>query len=335
MSTTTGWISAGERGSLLAMRFAVWCYRLFGRRLIAFCILPLVSYFFLTDRKGRRASHRYLRRLYALPEGRQALGHPPRLWDCFLHYREFALNILDRLGFWCGDDGQFKIIIHGREHFTRLLGEKRGAILLSAHLGSFDALRVLARKAGMPVKVLMFTQNAQKINRIFNELSPEMETRVINLDPGSIRSVFDIKACVERGEFVALLGDRVGVGEHKRISRVPFLGAMAPFPQGPFLLASTLQCAVVLMIGLRVNNGTYEAFAEPLADRVVLPRMRRDKTLDELVGNYAKRLEEYCFKAPYQWFNFYDFWGDDAKADSGQASFDSLAWGSAAGERDG
>jgi len=335
MRTGAGWISAGERGSLLAMRFAVWCYRLFGRRLIAFFILPLVSYFFLTDRKGRHASYRYLKRLYALPEGRQALGHPPRTWDCFLHYREFGLNILDRLVLWSGEGDQFEIIVHGREHFARLIEEKRGAILLGAHVGSFDALRVLAQKAGMPVKVVMFTQQAQKINRIFNELSPEMEMRVINLDPGSIQSVFDIKACVERGEFVALLGDRVGIGEHKRISWVPFLGAMAPFPRGPFLLASALQCAVVLMIGLRVNNTTYEAFAEPLADRVVLPRTTRDKTLDELVGNYAKRLEGYCFKAPYQWFNFYDFWGDDAGADSGRASFDSLAWSSAAGERDG
>lgn len=335
MRTSTGWISAGERGSLLAMRFAVWCYRLFGRRLIAFCILPLVSYFFLTDRKGRRASSRYLRRLYALPEGRQALGHPPRVWDCFLHYREFALNILDRLGFWRGDDGQFKIIIHGREHFTRLLGEKRGAILLSAHLGSFDALRVLARKAGMPVKVVMFTQHAQKINRIFNELSPEMKMRVINLDPGSIQSIFDIKAAVERGEFVALLGDRVGFGEWKRISSVRFLGGMAAFPQGPFILASVLQCPVILMIGLRVNRMTYETFAELLTERVLLPRARRAAALDELVGAYAKRLEAYCMRAPYQWFNFYDFWGDDAEADSDQASFDSLAWGSAEGERDG
>ena len=335
MRAATGWISSGERGSLLAMRFAVWCYRLFGRRLIAFFILPLVSYFFLTDRKGRRASYRYLRRLYALPEGRQALGHPPRMWDCFLHYREFALNILDRLGFWGGNADEFEIRFRGREHFTRLLEDKRGAILLGAHIGSFDALRVLARKGGLVVNVVMFTRHAQMINRIFNEINPDTELRVINLDLTSIQSVFDIKACVERGEFVALLGDRVGIGEHKRISWVPFLGAMAPFPQGPFILASVLQCPVILMIGLRVNSMTYETFAELLTERVVLPRARRAEALDEVVGAYAKRLEKYCVRAPYQWFNFYDFWGDDAGADSGRASFDSLAWGSAAGERDG
>lgn len=335
MRPSSAWSAAGERGSLLAMRLAVWCYRLFGRRVIAFCMLPLVSYFFLTDRRRRRASYRYLERLYALAEGRQALGHPPRVWDCFLHYREFALNILDRCGFWRGDDGQFEISVHGGEQFARLVEEKRGAILLSAHLGSFDALRLLARRARIPINVVMFTQHARKINRIFDELSPEMKMRVINLDPGSIESIFDIKAAVEGGEFVALLGDRVGVGEGKRISSVQFLGGMAAFPQGPFILASVLQCPVVLVIGLRVGSMTYETFAELLTERVVLPRDRRAAALDELVGAYAKRLEAYCVRAPYQWFNFYDFWGDDVEVDSERTSFDPVAWGAAKGGRDG
>ena len=331
---TTGWVFAPERGSLLGMRIAVWCHRLFGRRAIASFILPLVGYFFLTDRTGRQASYRYLRRVYASPRGRAALGHDPGVWDCFLHYREFALTILDRLCFWRGDGHQFEIIFHGQELFAGLIKERRGAILLGAHIGSFDALRVLAGKAGMAVNVLMFTRHAQKINAIFNELNPEMKLRVINLDVTSIQSVFDVRACVERGEFVALLGDRVGIGEQRRISSIPFLGAMAPFHQGPFILASVLGCPVILMIGLRVDKTTYEAFAELLAERVVLPRDRQAEALDEYVKTYAKRLEEYCFKAPYQWFNFYDFWGDETGAERDSVSAEPLARGPAGGGRD-
>ena len=48
---------------------------------------------------------------------------------------------------------------------------------------------------------------------------------MIQLDPSSINSGFAIKACVDRGEFVALLGDRIGIGDERRTGRREFLGA--------------------------------------------------------------------------------------------------------------
>ncbi len=308
------WATVGERGSLTGMRITAWFYRLFGPQLASLFILPIVSYFFLTDRRGRRASRRYLERLYARPDGRAALGHRPAVRDSFRHYREFAVAILDRVGFWSGRADGFEIRFHGREHFTRLIEDKRGAILLGAHLGSFDALRALAERWNIAVNILMSTRHAPRINRILRELSPRATARVIEVDPTSSRSVFELKACLERGEFVAVLGDRAGDGPRSRTVQVDFLGGRAAFPPGPFVLASRLDCPVLLMIGIRVGPAAYEVFAEPFADRVVLPRAERGARLRELVEAYARRLETYCVKAPYQWFNFYDFWGDEADA---------------------
>ena len=105
------------------------------------------------------------------------------------------------------------------------------------------------------------------------------------------------------------LGDRAGLGGDARVSWVPFLGRPAAFPHGPFLLAAALRCPVLLMIGLRVSATTYEVFVEPLAHDVALAGPDRARRLDELVGSYVRRIEEYCLRAPYQWFNFYDVWG--------------------------
>ena len=300
-----------ERGSVAGMRLTVWFYRLCGRRLATLFILPIVAYFFLTDRRGRRASQRYLDRIHRWAGARSAFTHRPGAWDSFRHYREFALTTLDRVGFWSDRAGNFKITFHGREHFTSLIEEKRGAILLGAHLGSFDALRVLAERWDLTVNVLMSTRHAPRINRILRELSPGATLRVIEVDPTSSRSVFELKACLERGEFVAVLGDRVGPGPRTRTIEVDFLGSRAAFPPGPFVLASRLDCPVLLMIGVRVGPAAYEVFAEPFAERVVLPRAERNARLGLLVEAYARRLETYCLKAPYQWFNFYDFWGED------------------------
>jgi predicted LPLAT superfamily acyltransferase len=231
----------------------------------------------------------------------------------FRHYHEFALTTLDRVGFCSGRADDFAIRFHGREHFASLAGEGRGAIVLGAHLGSFDALRALADRSVIIVNFLMSTGHAPRINRVLQELSPRTRARVIEVDPASSRSVFEIKACLERGEFVALLGDRVGSGPRARTIEADFLGRPARFPPGPFVLATRLDCPVLLMIGLRVGPGAYEIFAEPLADRVELAAADRGARLREVVQAYACRLEAYCLMQPYQWFNFYDFWNEEGR----------------------
>jgi predicted LPLAT superfamily acyltransferase len=303
-----GWLGAAERGSLLGMRLILWCYQRLGRRVCGYLVLPVVAYFFVTGGAARRASRRYLEQLHRWSNGRSPLSGDPGLRDSLRHFHAFALNIIDRLAFFAGDTSDFEIIVHGQEHLDALVGAQRGALVLSAHLGSFDALRVLAHETGVAVNVVMFLRNARMINAIFRELNPELHARIIHLDPTSPRAIFDIRACVQRGELVGTLGDRAGLGGDTRVSWVPFLGRLAAFPHGPFLLAAALRCPVLLMIGLRASDTTYEVFVEPLAQDVALPVADRAGRLDELVGSYVRRIEEHCLRAPYQWFNFYDVW---------------------------
>ena len=177
------WTGVAERGSLLGMRFTVWVYRCCGRRVSGWLALAIVSYFFVTDARGRRASRRYLARLYAAPGGAAALGHPPGLRDCFRQYREFARCVLDRLAFALGEGDRFTVEVHGRDALVALHATGRGAVLLGAHLGNFDALRALARRDGVVVNVVMFTRHAERINGLLRRLDPSAEVRVLEMDP--------------------------------------------------------------------------------------------------------------------------------------------------------
>lgn len=304
------WGRIAERGSIWGIRFTAACYRVLGRRATLPLVYAVVTYFFLTDAPGRRASLAYLRRVHAAPEGRRAVPRPPGLRESFRHYRTFALAIVDRLAIWFGRGDEFEFESHGLDYVDGLADQGRGALLLGAHLGSFDALRLLARRAGRTVHVLMFTANAERISRVLREFAPEIEDQVISVDPSSVHSVFAIRERLRRGEHVAILADRIGIGDHDRALRIPFLGGFAELPQAPVLLAGLLGCPLVAIVALREGPWRYRVHLDRLAERVELPREDRTAAVAELLTSYARRLEHHCLVSPYQWFNFFDYWGD-------------------------
>jgi predicted LPLAT superfamily acyltransferase len=310
VSQGPAWSRIAERGSLLGLRLTVACYRLFGRPLSLVLVHAIVLYYFATLPRARRASRAYLRRVAARPEGAAALGRAPGTLASFLHFRAFALSIFDRIVLWLGREGDLQFEVSGTEDLWRLLRPDRGAVVVSSHLGSFDALRALAERDDMVVNVLMFTGIAPRINAILRELAPKAQIRVIEPDPRSFDTLLQIRQCIERGELVAMLGDRVEPGDRGRSCSVSFLGDPVEIPEAPYLMAGLLGCPLVFMVALRSGAGRYRVFAEILSERVELPSGEREKGVRELAAAYAGRLERYCLQAPYQWFNFFDFWNE-------------------------
>jgi predicted LPLAT superfamily acyltransferase len=313
VNESSAWSRAAERGSLLGLRITVACYRLFGRPVSLVLVHGIVSYFFLTGRSSRKSSLAYLRRVAAAPGGAAALGRAPDIWASFLQFRAFALSIFDRLALWFGHEGDLSFEVEGREHYDRLLTPTRGAIVVGSHLGSFDALRALADRDGRVVNVLMYTRHAPRINTIFEQLAPDAQVRVMQVDRNSMDTVLRIRSCIGRGELVAMLGDRVEPNDRGRTCRVSLLGGSVELPEAPYVLAGLLGCPIFFMVALREGGGRYRVFAEVLSERVPFARGERAKRVHELAEAYAGRLEHHCLSAPYQWFNFFDYWNEGAE----------------------
>jgi predicted LPLAT superfamily acyltransferase len=298
---------------LLGLRITVACYRWFGRPLSLVLVHAIVTYFFLTGRAQRRASRAYLQRVASAPDGARALGRAPNIWASFLHFRAFALSIFDRLELWFGRNRDLRFEVIGREHYDRLLSPTRGAVVVGAHLGSFDALRALAERDHRTVNVLMYTEHAPRINAVFRALSPDVQLRVIQVERDSMSTVLQIRSCIERGELVAMLGDRVEPADRGRTCAVTLLGGRIEIPEAPYLLAGLIGCPLFFMVALRADGPRYRVYAEVLAEQIDLGHGERDKRIRELAAAYAGRLEHYLLRAPYQWFNFYDVWAEEAR----------------------
>jgi predicted LPLAT superfamily acyltransferase len=73
-------------------------------------------------------------------------------------------------------------------------------------------------------------------------------------------------------------------------------------------LAALTRCPVILFFGVYRGGNRYDIYFERLADSIILDRARRREDLQHWLQRYAERLEYYVRNAPFNWFNFYDFW---------------------------
>lgn len=296
------WTVRRERGSRFAVLLLVWIARRLGRRISGLILHPVVLYYLLAAPAARAASRDYLRRV---------LEREPSWRDCYRHMHCYARTALDRLYMFGAKAGTLRITRHGYEAITRNRQRGTGAILLVAHLGSFDSLRGTGGKQNKTqFRVLMDRATGAKANAAFAAINPAMrdsaDQSIIDTSKFDVDRVLKVKQALDRGELVGLMADRYRPGE--RTTDCYFLGDLAPLPLSPWLLAGITQAPVLLAFGLYCGGGRYQLHFETFSDRLLLPRARREALAHEYAQAYAARLEYYARKAPYNWFNFYDFW---------------------------
>ena len=303
------WSRLGERGVYAGLYLMLTTYRLFGRAGFSLLLYPVVFYFYAFGRSARRASAEFLTRVKADPHYAGGLGSGPLWRQSFRHFREFGDAILDKLAAWSGRIDDDRISYENRALFDALHREGRGGLLIASHLGNMEVCRALGQlSVGLKLNVLVHTKHAPNFNRLLQGVSADSHMSLIQTTEVGPATAMQLYERVSRGEFVVIVGDRTPVMSTARISWAPFLGRPAPFPQGPYILASLLECPVQLIFCLKRQNRFHIIF-EPFTEAVSLSRRNRDMTLDCLVSRYAARLEHYCLSDPTQWFNFFDFWG--------------------------
>ncbi len=297
------WLTQRERGTVLLIHATCRLAQLVGRTLMKPLVLVIALFYRLTDRRAARASRAWLTR---------ALGRRPTFWETFRHIHTFTQVTLDRVFLVSGKGRAFRFTRDGDHHIAAQFASGRGAVLLGGHLGSFEAMRTGGEEDRVKINILGHFENARMINALLERLDPERAAKVIHIGDDPVGQMARVHDRIQAGDFVALLGDRTGLNE--RTVEATFFGAPARFPAGPFLLASLMKCPVYLTFGLYRRPNRYDLSCEPFAERLDLPRRDREAALREVVQRYAERLEHHARSAPYNWFNFYDFWQRDPGA---------------------
>jgi predicted LPLAT superfamily acyltransferase len=290
------WAVRPERGSPSAIRLGTWIALRLGRRVAHVFLYPVCLYFLLSSPAAMRGSRVYLEKVF---------GRKPRLREIYRHFLTFASCVLDRVYLLNEQENWFDISVQGEEIVRQIDADGGGCLLFGAHFGSFETARVVGRRyRDLPVSLLMYEANARKIRMALAAINPRLETEVIGL--GRLDSLILVAERLRDGHFVGVLADRNVDGRDRQ--RIPFLGAPAAFPQGPFRVAMMLHRPVVMMAGVYKGRGRYEVRFELLATAREARPADPQAWLDEIMRRYVARLEALCREAPYNWFNFYDFW---------------------------
>ncbi|MGH7796398.1 MAG: acyltransferase [Candidatus Binatia bacterium] len=299
------WAHINEFSFIAGMRLLFWLCRVFGRWPFRAVLYPVVLWYMIAKPAARAASGDYLLRM-TQPSGAgwRKLGG----FYVLRHFASFAENILDKMLLWNGWLQTDAVEYQNLELITTQLASKRGALLICCHLGNLELCRVLSKRIGdLKMTVLTHTKHAEKFNRLLARLNPESQLNLMQVTELSPATAIVLAEKIAQGEFIAIAGDRIPVSHSPRVALASFLGAPAPFPVGPYIMASLFQCPVYLLFTFR-HGRMAEIHFERFRESICLPRKDRDRALAELAGDYARRLEYFCRRAPFQWYNFYDFW---------------------------
>lgn len=271
-------------------------------------LLPVTAYFMLRRGPERRASRAYLTRV---------LDRSPSWLEVARHFYTFAGVTLDRVFFLKGHLQRFDTRLIGLEDLHRAMELGRGVLLVGAHVGSFDALRAMSTlRPDVTVQVVLDAEHSPALSAVLKQLNPKMAAGMINPRQDGTAVVLEIGAALNYGALVTMLGDRGRPGN--QTARVNFLGGRADFPTAPWQIAAALKVPVVMCAGLYRGGSRYDLHFAMLTEQLNTDRSRRQQQLLVVIQDFADRLAALVRSAPYNWFNFYDFW-QEPSPDSGRA----------------
>ncbi len=304
------WASFKEAGTLYGMQFMLFVYRIFGRKIFSIIVYPVSLYFVLCRPAARQASKDYLLANYtSQPEQWEK---QPGLQHSIIHFKHFAETILDKLLAWVDDVKEDDFIIEDQTLVEDIMSDKRGQLVIGSHFGNLEFARgFMQRYRDKVINILVHDKHSANFVNMMKKLNPDSRLNIYQVDEFDVQTMLLLKDKTDRGEWVFIAGDRIPLAGLQHTVEVSFLGKKAPLPIGAYILAKALACPVKLMFAYRrpdlAADKVYFSIYK-LADKVHFNRSDRIEKIQEYAQTFINELQRHSLLAPYQWFNFYEFW---------------------------
>ena len=279
-----------------------WLARTVPSEWVARLASPTVERAIWSRRKVREAVLGNLSQVLSLPPGSRdveraglaMLANHSRLW----------IDLLRHSG--PGDiDPESLISFREGTHFLHEATDAgKGGILVTAHVGNFELGGFLLRKLGFEVAAVYQPDPSPVVERYRTEARRKVGVEGIPVS-SSVLSFISVLRALEANKLVAMQGDRDVSGTGRRL---PFFGASASFPVGPFRLAAASGAQLLPVFVLLDEGGRYRALVKPPISVEACGRETRDGTITRAMQIFVSLLEETIRAYPSQWYQFTPFW---------------------------
>jgi predicted LPLAT superfamily acyltransferase len=285
-----------SRGKVIGYRIFEWSLKYLGLDFAYFLLLFVSAYFVFASGKAFQSMFYYFNK-------RLKFNKVKSLVSIFRNYYLFGQVIIDKTVILGGFSHRIKLNLEGKEYLRQM---KDGGILISGHIGNWEVGGQVLDFMEKKINVLVFDAENQAIK---NYMSEVLTDRIVSFIPigDDFTHLMEMKRVLANKEIIAMHGDRF-IGGNKTIM-IDFLGELASFPLGPWLLASYFRVPVSYVFAIKESRNSYRFFATPIK-MVPFTRnpARREEILIDSIKEYVGELEKVVRKYPLQWYNYYNFW---------------------------
>ena len=282
-----------SKGTLLGYKIFVFFIKKLGVRPAYGLLVFVALYYFLFYPSNFSDIFYYLHH-------RQGFSRWASFWKVYQTYFVFGQTIIDKVAISAGMRNQFTYDFDGIETLREVLAEKKGGILISAHVGNFEISERFFSELDFSFEInqISVDQEVSVIKEYLESIAEKSDIKHIYIKE-DMSHVFQVNEALANNELICFTGDRYFEGS--KVLEEELLGKKAIFPAGPFHLASRLGVPIIFVYVMKEPNLHYHLYARRAA-----PVKRRDA--QAVLRAYVTSLEQMLSRYPLQWFNFFDFW---------------------------
>jgi lauroyl/myristoyl acyltransferase len=263
---------------------------------LPFLIFFWTFFFFFFARTARRATVHHLGII--LP----ASGRLANYFRAFRVFSNFAWTLTETTSYKL-NKSPFPCEVEGAEFLEGLIKEK-GAIVLTAHMGSYD------------LGAALFTEKFQRSLRMVRAPEPDklaaqhLDLALEQTAAGAVRVAysgegaalsFDLLNALRSGEIVSMQGDRAS--DNVASAPVRLFGRTVSLPNGPFVLGLIAPAPIYPLFVVRAGYRTYKII---VCAPILCPRSQgsRDDDIRVAMQSWSQVLEALIREHWGQWYAF-------------------------------
>jgi len=283
-----------SKGNILGYRIFVFLIKNLGLSSAYFLLYFVATYYCFFSKNSTKSIYYYYRK-------RRSYSILKSIYSIYKSYYIFGQIIIDRVAISSGLRKKFTYDHDGGDNIKKLIDQKKGGILLSAHVGNFEMAQYFFSEIDENRTIHFLTTDAERraIKTYLESVTSKPNIKFIFISD-DLSHVFEIEAALSRNEIICMTGDRY-IKNSKYLTHT-LLGKEARFPAGPFHLASKFKVPLLFVYVMKETNSHYHLYTRK-------PNFIQND-VNALLKLYTENLEWILSKYPLQWFNYFNFWNN-------------------------